>query len=66
MVFMVYARNDGSDKDEFVSYGLAPLPKNPGIHHIKCQTWFAVEANQVTSRRLFCECVRGVAGAGVW
>lgn len=54
-MFMVYARDDVANKDLFVSYGLCPLPNSPGLHHVTCRTWYAVESNQVNGRNLFGE-----------
>eukprot|EP00798_Chlamydomonas_sp_ICE-L_P026061 gene26061-11763_t len=52
ILFMVYHRDPGSNKDYFVSYGLCPLPTQPGMHSLSCQTWFALERKKAIGRTL--------------
>ena len=53
LLFMVYSRNDTSNKDAFVSYGVCALPTCPGVHHLTCRTWHAEERDRVSTRRVF-------------
>ncbi len=55
LLFMVFHRDEVAEKDCFVSYGICGLPHQPGAHRLTCQTWFAVEGQQVQGRRLFGE-----------
>ncbi|PNH06038.1 B9 domain-containing protein 2 [Tetrabaena socialis] len=53
LLLMVYARNESSGCDSFVSYALVPLPSTPGMHRISSHTWFAVESNRALGRSFF-------------
>ncbi|GFH17644.1 uncharacterized protein HaLaN_14322 [Haematococcus lacustris] len=49
---MVFARDDATRRDCFVSYAVCPLPVTPGIHHMSCRTWQPVEAQRIQQRTL--------------
>ncbi|KAG2496992.1 hypothetical protein HYH03_004997 [Edaphochlamys debaryana] len=53
LLLMVYARDEGTGRDSFVSYGLINLPSASGCHALSCQTWFAVEADKARNRSFF-------------
>ncbi|GFR50754.1 hypothetical protein Agub_g13021 [Astrephomene gubernaculifera] len=53
LLLMVYARDEGSGRDSFLSYALVSLPTTPGLHHVSSHTWFAVESNRALGRSFF-------------
>ncbi|KAJ9522592.1 hypothetical protein QJQ45_019659, partial [Haematococcus lacustris] len=52
LLLMVFARDDATRRDCFVSYAVCPLPVTPGIHHMSCRTWQPVEAQRIQQRTL--------------
>ncbi|GIL90360.1 hypothetical protein Vretimale_18228 [Volvox reticuliferus] len=53
LLLRVHARDESNNRDSFVSYGLVKLPTTPGLHHLSCRTWFAVETNRAAGRTFF-------------
>ncbi|GIL62557.1 hypothetical protein Vafri_16646 [Volvox africanus] len=53
LLLRVHARDESNNRDSFVSYGLVKLPTTPGLHHVSCRTWFAVETDRAAGRNFF-------------
>ncbi|GLC36538.1 hypothetical protein PLESTB_000159200 [Pleodorina starrii] len=53
LLLRVHSRDETTNRDVFVSYALVKLPTSPGLHHLSCHTWFAVESSRAAGRSFF-------------